>query len=121
MKRLAVALGAIGLAALTACNTVRYVERVTIVNPYEYTLHAEVGRGASGWLNLGGVEREGEETIEQVIDMGERWVFRFRFGDIAEEQVTFSRAELAGRGWRVEVPKALPERLRKAGEPPSFK
>ena len=117
--------GRIAVVALLAfvgvsCGDPSFVDRVTIVNPHEYTVHAEVSDGSSGWLNLGGVDRESEDTTGQVIDMGERWVFRFTFRDLEQEQVTLSRAELSSAGWRVEVPEALAQRLRKRGEPPSY-
>jgi hypothetical protein len=116
----------IALAVLLAlggvsCGAPSFVERITIVNPNEYDVLAEVSDGSSGWLHLGTtIERESEEMIEQVADMGERWVFRFRFRDLEQEQVTLSRAALSSAGWRVEVPESLAERLRTRGEPPSF-
>lgn len=119
-RRIAFALG--GLLALTgvSCGEPRFVAKVTIVNPTEYDVHAEVGDGRSGWLNLGGVQRESEETIQQVTHFGERWVFRFGFRDLEQVEVPMTRAELAAAGWRVEVPATLADRLRTRREPASF-
>jgi hypothetical protein len=113
---LAVLLALVGIS----CGDPTFVDRITIENPYEYDVLAEVSDGSSGWLHLGTLERESEEMIEQVADMGERWVFRFGFRDLELELVTLSRAALSSAGWRVEVPEALAERLRTRGEPPSF-
>ena len=121
MSRIAsIAVGVLLSLVGVSCGDPSFVDRITIVNPYEYDVPAEVSDGSSGWLHLGTIERESEDTIEQVADMGERWIFRFRYRDLEQEQVTLSRAALSSAGWRVEVPEALAERLRTRGEPPSF-
>jgi hypothetical protein len=109
--------------ALGSCGDPSYVERITVVNRHQYDVVAEVGDGASGFLNLGGVGREDEKTIEGVIDFGERWVFRFRYpyDDAVDPiDVSITRAELEQAGWRIEVPASLAQRLREKGEQPSF-
>lgn len=124
MKRTFVTLGLVLLTLLTSCEAIRgpkYVAKITVVNPYEYSFHVEVGDGRSGWLNLGGVTRNGENSMEEVIDMGSTWHFRFRFSDQEEEEITIARDELQARRWRIDVPEAISKRLRARGEPPSYK
>lgn len=124
MRRSRASLIILVLVLLPSCDAIRgpkFVAKITIVNPFEYSFLVEVGDGHSGWLNLGGVERESEETTQEVIDMGTTWVFRFSFRDQEHEQVTLSRAELAANRWRVTVPETIAQRLRARGEPPSFK
>lgn len=112
--------GALALVP-ASCGDPTYVEKVTIANPYEYDVHVEAGGGKFGLLDLGTVRRNQEETVQQVIDMGDRWVFRFRFRDDEDERIEMSRSELSSAGWRVEIPKGLTERLRAKREPPSFR
>lgn len=121
MKRLTFALLAL-VEFATSCGDPSFVEKVTIANSYEYDVLAEVSGDGVSWLNLGGVDRESEETTQHVIDMGEQWIFRFRYPyeDVEPGEVSLTRSELQAAGWRVEVPAALAERLRKRGEPPSI-
>jgi hypothetical protein len=119
MRRSLVALAIVALGA-ASCGSPSFVDTVTVANPYEYNVQAEVSNGRSGWLNLGEVSRESEETRQQVIDMGQRWVFRFSFRDLEPVEVSLSRSDLASAGWRVAVPETLAEMLRSRGEPPSL-
>lgn len=113
MKRpIRILLAAALAVAAVSCGDATFVEKVTIVNPYEYDVHVAVGDGDSGWLNLGRVERESEQVTEQLLDMGERWVFRFRFRDGDEARIELPRSDLSSAGWRLEVPRAFTERLR---------
>lgn len=109
------------LGACAAVGGTRYVERLTLDNPSEYGFSVDVSDGRSGWLSLGEVKRESEDVIEEVIDMGKVWVFRFSFHGRFEEQITIDRTKLRAEGWRVSVPETLIGRLRASGEPPSFR
>jgi hypothetical protein len=120
MRRSLLALGILALPA-ASCGDPSFVDKVIVANPYEYNVHAEVSDGRSGWLNLGEVAPESEETNQQVVDMGPRWVFRFRFRDLEPVEVSLSRSELVSAGWRVEVPETLAQTLRARGEPPSYR
>jgi hypothetical protein len=97
------------------------VDRITIVNPTGYDLDVDVGgpeRG--GWLTVAIVEAHSEHVSEEVIDQGEVWVFRFlHWGDPVGE-VSITRGDLVGNGWRVEVPEEVEERVQQLGRPPSI-
>jgi len=98
-----------------------HVAEVTVANPTDYHPTVEVtGDDGSGWLLLGRVPPGSERTIEEVIDFGESWTFRFALPEHREE-VTIDRAELVRRGWRIEVPARFGERLEELGvEPGDF-
>jgi hypothetical protein len=116
-----VAILAVATAALVpGMRLPHFVRRVTIVNPTVYRMEVEVSRGpGDGWLDLGGISRESRRNVNEVVDQGERWVFRFRHGGADAGQLAVSRAELARDGWRITVPRHVGERLAAAGTPPS--
>jgi hypothetical protein len=96
------------------------VERITIANPTAYDLDVDVtDRDRDGWLPLVIVEAGSEDVAQEVIDQGEVWIFRFRhFGDPVGE-LSLTRAELERKGWRVEVPAEVEDRLQQLGRPTS--
>ena len=111
------------LAALTISLSrgPSFVPRVTIDNPTVYRLQVDVGSpGESGGLNLGVLPRAGATTVEEVVDRGESWEFRFSYGGQTGGAVTVSRDQLDQEGWRLTVPLQVEERLREAGLPPSY-
>lgn len=94
------------------------VERIEIVNPTGYDLRVEVSGDGRLWLPLSLVESGSRVTVRDVIDQGERWMFRFRrFGDQVGE-VSLSRTKLESAGWRLEIPAEVGERLRSAETAP---
>ena len=116
------AIGAVALAVAAAglAREPAFVDRVDVVNrsPYELSVDVRSG-GGGGWVPLGYADQASSTTVHDVLDQGDRWTFRFsaqgRFGG----QVTLSRAALGADRWRVDVPEAVGERLRRAGAPPS--
>jgi hypothetical protein len=96
------------------------VERITIANPTAYDVHVDVtGQDRDGWLPIAIVEARSEDVVQDVIDQGEVWIFRFEhFGDPIEE-VHLTRGELERNGWRVEIPAEVGERLQQLGRPTS--
>jgi hypothetical protein len=102
-----------------ACSDASFVEEVTIVNDTEYSANVDVTRKArDGWLGLTVVEPQSTETVEEVIDQGEVWIFRFDYVGKYGEEVEISRRELEGRGWTIEVPQSFEQRLRDLDVPP---
>ena len=122
MRRLVYALVAV-VGLTTSCSDPSFVEKVEIANPYEYDVIAAVSGDGKAWLSLGVLNRGDEVTRLQVIDLGERWFFRFRYpydDDVEPAVLSLTRSDLAGVAWRVEVPRSLAETLRKRGEPASY-
>jgi hypothetical protein len=114
----------VGLSALltalsgASCSDDRFVEGLVIDNPTAFTASVDIADGtASGWLSLTTVEAGSETTVEEVLDQGSRWVFRFSYSGYAEE-IVVSRSDLARSGWRVEVPEGFAAALHDRGVSP---
>ena len=91
------------------------MERVEIVNETSYSAKVEVSGSDRGWLVLTTVSPRSTIEVNEVIDQGDRWSFRFSYGTQEPVDVEVSRAELAEAGWQVEVPLELEEQLRAEG------
>jgi hypothetical protein len=96
------------------------VDQIIIANRTDYDLDVDVtGRDREGWLPVAIAEARSEDDVQDVIDQGEVWIFRFlHWGDPVGE-LSLTRAELEQDGWRVEVPEEVEERLHELGRPPS--
>jgi hypothetical protein len=111
---------AIAFAAMTAADSPGHVERVTVDNPHEWAANVDVaGIDKNVWVGLGTVDRQTTHTLEEVLDQGRQWRFRFSYGGAEGGEVAISRSELERKGWRVEIPDTFEERMRAAGLAPS--
>jgi hypothetical protein len=110
----------VGLLLAACSGPPPTVDRITVVNPTDYELDLHVtGRARERWLPVAIVGARSEDFVEEVIDQGDVWIFRFlHWGDPVEE-ISLSRAELERNGWRVEIPDELGGRLQGLGRPPS--
>jgi hypothetical protein len=111
----------VGLLALlltlvwAGCSSEAFVHEVVIDNPTDFTANVDVTGGErDGWLALGTADPHSERTVEQVLDQGSTWSFRFSYSGY-EEVVELSRAELERSGWRVQVPESFATALRDRG------
>jgi hypothetical protein len=114
-------LGALGACVfiVSACSDVSFVDSITIVNDTVYPAEAEVtGEDRNGWLRLTLAQQGAETTVEEVIDQGETWIFRFDYIGKHEEEVEISRQELEQDDWTIEVPSSFEQSLRDLGVPP---
>src|SRR6185503_2443493 len=92
---------------------------VLVVNPTVYRVHVEVTSGdRSCWLGLGHVGPEGTGRVQDTIEQGDLWIFRFAASE-KDFEVRASREQLARDGWHVRVPAELADHLRSTGVPPS--
>lgn len=105
------------------------VHRIEIVNPTLFQVEIDVrpattggalgdgssGGSSGGWLALGGVRRESSRTVEEILDQGDRWLFRFSYGGVYAGEVQLSRSQLR----TVTVPGSVGDRLAEAGFTPS--
>ena len=113
MKWFVAAVGACVLLGGAACSDVSFVDEVTIVNDTEYPANVDVtGKERDGWLELTPVEPRSTTSVEDVIDQGEMWIFRFDYLGKHEEEVEISGRELARNDWSIEVPQSFEQRLR---------
>ncbi|MFN2504730.1 MAG: hypothetical protein ABR540_11010 [Acidimicrobiales bacterium] len=95
-----------------------YVARVTIVNPTDYPVQVAVaGAEREGWLDLGEVTAGSSRTVEEVIDQGGHWAFRFQRAQLGHGEVVLSRQELRRDRWRVTVPARLLEYVGRQAAP----
>ncbi|MDQ3979021.1 MAG: hypothetical protein M3314_05650 [Actinomycetota bacterium] len=114
------ALAAGVLVTTEATRLPSFVPRLSVINPTPYDVEIDVARPAGpGWLNLGGVRRESIKRLYEVIDQGERWVFRFRYAGREAGEMTVRAQDLRASGWQVAIPAEVGDRLRAAGLSPS--
>jgi hypothetical protein len=93
------------LIVSTGCTEPRHVDHITVRNGSGYSLTVSVAdRGRDGYLGLGVVPREGEQTFTEVLDQGDLWVFRFTYGGEEAAELPVTRAQLQRDHWTVEVP-----------------
>ena len=111
--RLVVVLCACVLLGGAACSSVSFVDEVAIVNDTEYSANIDVtGTTGDGWLLLTSVEPQSTATVEEVIDQGEVWIFRFDYVGKYDQEVEISRRELERSDWTIEVPQSFEQHLR---------
>lgn len=108
--------------ALWAIRTPGFVDQVTIENPDVHNIEIDVGDAdRDRWIGLGTASREASRTFESVIDQGDTWVFRFRYGGVDGGEVVVSRNDLRDNRWRVRIPEEVGTRLTQAGLGPSMR
>jgi hypothetical protein len=118
MRRLAAGMSTI-ILVLGACSSVSFVDELSIINDTEYSANVEVtDEGRDGWLALNNVESQSMTVVEDVIDQGEVWVFRFDYLGRYQVEVEVSGRELAQSDWSIEVPQSFEQGLRDMGVPP---
>lgn len=121
MKKLVISLAFLFIAS--ACDSVTFVDRLTIVNPTEFSVLVDVkGANDTSWLPLGIADRNSETVKEQVIDVGEgNWDFRFHYLGEDLGQETISRSQLEQQRWRYTVPERVGDLLKEKGYEPTLK
>lgn len=97
---------------LASCDDVQFVEEVVLVNETDYPATVAVRGETGGWLSLTMVTSNSTATVEQVMDQGDRWRFRFSYSVHEPVEVTLTRQSLVDTGWRVNVPIEFEQRLR---------
>ena len=96
------------------------VDRITVANAHPYQLAIDVSAaGERATLAVGTVERERRAVFEEIVDQGERWVFRFSYGGASAGELTITRDELRRANWTIGTPPDAEARLRAAGLAPS--
>ena len=119
---LAVATSVPALIALSLglLDSPRTVDGLTLTNPTAYDLKVEAsGAPGHGWLPIGIVEHGESVIVDDVIDQGETWRFRFTGQSRAAGQVVRARSALVAADWHLTVPEAIGDELARLGAPPS--
>jgi hypothetical protein len=110
----------VGLRLAPALEVGPFIPRLTVDNPTPFAVNLQVaGPPGQGSSDVGTVGRETQDVVEQVLDAGDRWVFRFSYGGVDAGEVELSRAVLRAAGWRLSVPPEVAGRLAAAGLTPS--
>ena len=106
---------------IAGCTSARYVDRIEIVNPTEYDLLVDV-RPDQNASRLGlGLAKHGSQAIhEQVIDLGEEWIFAFSYVGEEVGSLAIKRSDLESAGWRVVIPDEVGAKLRERGVKASY-
>jgi hypothetical protein len=113
----------LGLLAvlLYGCTSASYVPKIEIENPTDYDLMVDVrGGDDSSRLQLGIAKKGRGSVTEQVIDLGEDWVFTFEYLDEEAGSVSLKRSELESARWKVVIPAEIGNRLKEKGVPASY-
>ncbi len=106
---------------LAACASAQYVDRIEIVNPTEYDLLVDVRSREDGpRLRLGIANHGTESLMEQVVDLGENWIFAFNYLGEEVGSAKITRSELESAGWRVVIPEEVGAKLREQGVRASY-
>jgi hypothetical protein len=111
----------VGLAVIKeATRLPAFVPRLTVVNQTQYQVEVDVtGEERDGWLSLGGIRKGSTKRMFEIIDQGDRWVFRFHYGGEDGGELTVTAAELRADRWQVTIPPQVGDRLLAAGMTPS--
>jgi hypothetical protein len=100
----------VGLArvASLAMATPSLVDEVTVVNNSDYGVDVAVRESDDEGRLLLGRALPGAATARQdVVDVGDRWIFSFTRAGVEGGEVELSRDQLAQAGWRVTVPETV--------------
>ena len=124
---IAMAAVVVGLAAAIGLTSVielssgpKTVSRITFENPTAYALDIEVSPGTGrGWTSAGSVRQKSTAEVNEVIDQGDVWLFRFDSQGATGGELRLSRTELEASGWRITIPAEVGNRLAGAGAPPT--
>ena len=122
---IAAVLGAVALIALVVgpftalFESPSFVDEITFANPTEYHLLIEVtGAERDGWMSVGTAQRSSTTVVEETIDQGNVWIFRFSGQGQQAGELRLTRAQLEGERWTVRIPDSIGAALRAMGAPP---
>ena len=119
---IAVALaGALGVASLVGLSgSPATIPRLTFENPTDYALDVDVSPGpGGGWTAAGSVAQKSTAVVEEVVDQGDVWLFRFDSQGRSGGELRLTRAQLEDSGWLIAVPPEVGKRLAESGAPRS--
>jgi hypothetical protein len=96
------------------------VHRVTIRNDTAYDLDVAATSGShDGWTPVGIALAHSSTDMNDVIDHGGVWIFRFSGQGHDGGEVTVNRSDLAASDWHLTVPASVANAISSAGAPPS--
>jgi hypothetical protein len=96
------------------------VDRVNFVNHTEYAMDVEVtGAGHDGWTAAGIAERQRTTSLQDVVDQGKTWIFRFTSQGVSGGELRLTKEDLAHADWKVDIPDSVGTRLAREGATPT--
>jgi hypothetical protein len=109
---------AVLLAATPLVDGPRMVPRLLIRNPTVYDLTVEVTDAHhDGWMAVWIARRNATTVAEEIVDVGDTWVFRFRAQGETTRELRVARDDLERSGWRLSIPTVIGDELRARGAP----
>ena len=106
-----------GAARFTAVPP--HVERVEFVNPTVYDIDVDVtGGDRDGWVGAGIARRTSTTVVQEVLDQGDTWTFRFRAQGEDGGELTLPRVRLERDDRKVRVPSRVADDLESRGASP---
>jgi hypothetical protein len=95
------------------------VPEVHVVNSSDLLVDVDVSDGSGdGWLPIGIARPRDVTTVEDVVDQGDRWHFRFRSTGVEGGEIRVTEEQLEAAGWRVSIPEPVVEQLQRDGARP---
>lgn len=96
------------------------ISRLTLVNPTPYPVDVQVTAALpDGWMELGTAQPGTTTVVQDVIDQGSTWLFRFTTDGYDGGQLQLGRDDLVGSRWRVTISASVGDRLAHEGATPS--
>ena len=96
-----------------------FVDRIKVDNPTPFELDTTITSGThDGWTAIAPSEARTTTTVDDVVDQGSTWIFRFSRAGVNAGEVRVSRSDLERSGWTVRIPERLGDTLLNAGEQP---
>jgi len=96
----------------------QFIERIFIENPTDYHLSIEVtGVDRDGWVPVSTARRNATTVGEEILDVGEVWIFRFAAQGEQAGELRLTRTELERADWLVRIPARVGDELRAKGAP----
>lgn len=97
------------------------VDRVTIKNGSEFDINVEATNAShDGWTPVGIALAHADTEINDIVDEGDVWIFRFTSQGRDAGELRVARSDLEANDWALSVPASVVQRLRDAGAPPSI-
>ena len=113
----AVLAAAVGVVLLLRAATASSVGHVTmrVDNQTSLPLTLEVIDRTGSRLAVGSATAKAQTTVDEVVDIGDRWTIVATYAGHEVHRQSVSKAELRARGWTVAIPADATDQLEQAG------
>ena len=92
---------------------------VTFANETAWDIGVELALANDSRMLIATIEADQTRTVEEIIEPGEVWAFRWKFRGQEVALTKISDGDLRAAGYRVSVPTEVTEELRDEGAPPA--